>query len=439
MPPLDHNRIEPTKSDNQEMPLRGFNAPGLGLFLLADVDSSRHIPFKRTTPSSSEQMVSSLSQVVCDAASVASGFLARSALARVLPGGTRYLTGARFILPFFAAGLAEDVLTAKQHQSSSNWLRGAGLYGASLFGLSAARSICQQPAILPPELMSYRLPPLRSTASLIEARGPQIREFLSSTTGDASVRLGAERELAILENRQSTLCSNWHPTEPIALTKNYSKSTDRAIDQYAGVEFTETLPERIAGYQEVAADYESPLVTRMCSVLSDRYSSRTGLNVLEIGPSIDTSVPLTLRKSMSSYIAIDAQEASLAVQRQALLNAGIGNSTHMRSDLCRLPLASASQDLLVASCNNVFASGQSVELELAFTEAARVLRTGGEFVLQPWTFVEAPATISLGSQVTRHPWRVRPAATDILLSRFKIVDWHPLRSDDYCLVLTKRI
>ena len=435
MPPLDRNRIEPTKSDDQEMPRHGFNAPGLGLFLLADVDSSQHIPFKRTTPSSSEQMVSSLSQVVCDAASVASGFLARSALARVLPGGNRYLAGARFILPFFAAGLAEDLLTAK-NQSSSSWLRGAGLYGASLFGLSAARSICQQPAILTPELISHSLPRLASTTSLIEARSPQLRQFLSGTTGDVTVRRGAEIELAMLENRQSALCSTWQPTESTTLAQNYAKEADRAIDHYSAIERPETFSESIARCQKAVAanTYESS----MGSFLSNRYSNRAGLRVLELGPWADTDVPLALRKMMSSYIAIDVQEASLAVQRRALLKAGIGNSSHLRSDICELPLASGSQDLLVASCT-VFGSSQPVELEMAFAEAARVLRTGGEFVLQPWTFVEAPSTICLGSQLVHEQWRARTAANEILLSRFKIVDWHPIDFEDYCLVLTKRI
>lgn len=96
--------------------------------------------------------------------------------------------------------------------------------------------------------------------------------------------------------------------------------------------------------------------------------------VLELGPHISTSVARTFKGRLSSYTAVEAQATALAAQRGALAREGIHPIVPLNADICQLPIASATQDLVVASRNGIFVSPHPVELETALSEISRVLK-----------------------------------------------------------------
>lgn len=121
-------------------------------------------------------------------------------------------------------------------------------------------------------------------------------------------------------------------------------------------------------------------------LLQERYGDRKNMNIVEIGPYTTTMVARELLKegSGNNYTAIDIAEAGQKKQKEFLQQAGeyiFSHSKQIHGDLYHMPLESASADLLV-SCGGSFPLfAPEKDARDAIDEASRVLKPGGEFVL----------------------------------------------------------
>jgi hypothetical protein len=127
--------------------------------------------------------------------------------------------------------------------------------------------------------------------------------------------------------------------------------------------------------------YQASSYDSLIPSLVERYGSRPGLNVLEIGPNRTTAVAHALAPNSKLYLGLD-----LGPEQQKYLTAeGLQNAKAVVGDLYNMPVAANSQDVVFASrttpLGSVYATRES--LTRAYSEIARVLKPDGEFVQYP--------------------------------------------------------
>jgi SAM-dependent methyltransferase len=120
-------------------------------------------------------------------------------------------------------------------------------------------------------------------------------------------------------------------------------------------------------------------------LLQERYGKRKELSVLEIGPLRTTSVAHALAANTKLYQGLDISKNAVRVQQENLDKEGLTNAKSIVGDIYNLPLPDQSQDLVFASRTTPLGSVHATRESLtrAYSEIARVLKHGGEFVLYP--------------------------------------------------------
>lgn len=157
-------------------------------------------------------------------------------------------------------------------------------------------------------------------------------------------------------------------------------------------------------------------------LLRQRYGESRNLDVVELGPSCTTGVARALHGRGNRYVAVDLSAQYLEKQREFLADEFLlADVESVVGDTYALPLAAASADLLVAECHTPLVSGSVEALVRALNECARVLRPGGEFVLNPYYAEKQP-----------------PEATKHLLDLFELVHVQETEPGRRLLVLRKR-
>ncbi len=373
-------------------------------------------------------------EVFADAGATFSGFAARAALTR-LPGVVGACT--RLTVPFVAAGLSRDLIATGTIGDSKNWLIGAGFYGATRLLLASSEMSLNKTL---PEVWGKRVP-LAESKQMLSNRLAQL-EAVTSRSGDSPASFAVKQEIALLKGTPSSIGPRIERqlTPADELAKKYATLPDRNIDIYFGKHSGAVGLHPPIHKPEMSAELNAEL-QGMESLLASRYAGTSNMAVLELGPHISTSVARTFKGRLSSYTAVEAQATALAAQKEALAREGIHSVVPLNADMCHLPIASATQDLVVASRNGVLVSGHPVEMEKALAEISRVLKPQGELVVQPWQFVTQPSRYLRGDKLYMSPWKaVKQESSDLLLSRFKIVDFRPFQSsaEKYLLVLKKR-
>jgi ubiquinone/menaquinone biosynthesis C-methylase UbiE len=120
-------------------------------------------------------------------------------------------------------------------------------------------------------------------------------------------------------------------------------------------------------------------------LLKDHYAERKDLKVLEIGPLRTTSVAHALAHNTKIYLGLDVNKNAVRVQQEFLDKEGLLNAEAVFGDVYDLPMADASQDIVLAfrctPLGSIYATRES--LLKAYSEIARVLKPTGEFVLYP--------------------------------------------------------
>lgn len=160
-------------------------------------------------------------------------------------------------------------------------------------------------------------------------------------------------------------------------------------------------------------------------ILERRYGDRTGMAVLELGPATSTMVPMTLKDGGHQYFGMDLSLPLLEKQRDLVHEQGhtVDGALQVQGDTYGMPFQDATCDLVFTSCHPPFYSASPEDQVIALSEAARVLKTGGEFVLFPWYSEMKDDRIE-----------------DYLLRTFEVLERHPSpnEADRQLLVLRKR-
>lgn len=158
--------------------------------------------------------------------------------------------------------------------------------------------------------------------------------------------------------------------------------------------------------EQLKLDAEHTAVT---GLLDKRYGGRHNLSIVEIGPYCSTWVPRTLIKEGNGnfYSALDISKAGLDKQREFLAKEGeymVAHTKQVWGDLYNMPFESSSADLVVTSACFPLCASKEDTID-AIDETARVLKTGGEFVLDA-------GSVELAV----------PAAVSHLLKKFDVID-----------------
>lgn len=161
-------------------------------------------------------------------------------------------------------------------------------------------------------------------------------------------------------------------------------------------------------------------------LLDARYGDRKDMTILELGPATSTVVPDTLAGRGHRYVAMDLSMPFLEKNRELLHDLGHtadGMAVQVRGDSYGLPFRDGTCDLVFTSCHPPFVSASPEDQVLALSEAARVLKEGGEFVLFPW-----------------HSEEKDPRVEGYLLRTFEVAERHtsPLGPGRDLLILRKR-
>jgi SAM-dependent methyltransferase len=136
---------------------------------------------------------------------------------------------------------------------------------------------------------------------------------------------------------------------------------------------------------EDKAKFEAQSYAKLMPALQERYGKRKDMDILEVGPLRTTSVAHALAGSTKLYQGLDISKNAAKVQQEFLDKEGLTRAKAIVGDLYNLPLADGSQDLIFASRTTPLGSIHATRESLtrAYSEIARVLKPGGEFVLYP--------------------------------------------------------
>lgn len=136
---------------------------------------------------------------------------------------------------------------------------------------------------------------------------------------------------------------------------------------------------------EYKSTMESQNYSYLIPLLKERYGGKQNLNVLEIGPLRTTSVAHALCANTSIHLGVDVIKNAVRAQEEFFEKEGLKNAEAIFGDIYDLPVADDSQDVVLAfrstPLGSVYATRDS--LLRAYSEIARVLKPGGEFVLYP--------------------------------------------------------
>lgn len=131
------------------------------------------------------------------------------------------------------------------------------------------------------------------------------------------------------------------------------------------------------------------------------YMNRHDLNVTELGQGWNTYVPDVLRNHLNSYTAVDIMgekgPGMKMIKEELSKDAAFkGRLSFVAGDSRKLPIASASQDIVYTHAHNPLNPLKNVDDQLAvWREVHRILKDGGEFILSPvdWTLRPPPPEV----------------------------------------------
>ncbi len=148
--------------------------------------------------------------------------------------------------------------------------------------------------------------------------------------------------------------------------------------------------------KELLTFESSELRELIVPVLVDWSSTKSKIDVLELGPAYTTVIAEELEKNLGSYCGVDFSPPYLQKQQERLQR-HLSLRSRCRtivSDTFSLSVPDESVDLVVTSCHPPLVSASVIDKQLVLTKIHQMLTRGGALAVFPWSFHEQPREVN---------------------------------------------